>query len=133
MSSPPATGAMRRDENARCLARSVVNTLAEEPTLEAVTIDRARQKISVATLGRADVGKLAQRIRVEFEAAQSTSAERHCRLLAGEDDCWSCETPLSNQERQRITIKHDGNSTTIARITCPTAPKFWRWRDMPFP
>ncbi|MGA3284594.1 MAG: cation-translocating P-type ATPase [Verrucomicrobiota bacterium] len=133
MSSPPATGAMRCDENARCLARSVANTLAEEPTLEAVTIDRAHQTISVATLGRADVGKLAERIRIEFEAAQSTSAERHCRLLEGEDDCWSCETPLSNQERQRITIKHDGNSTTIARITCPTAPKFWRWRDIPFP
>jgi Cd2+/Zn2+-exporting ATPase len=124
---------MRCDENARCLARSVANTLAEEPTLEAVTIDRAHQTISVATLGRADVGKLAERIRIEFEAAQSTSAERHCRLLEGEDDCWSCETPLSNQERQRITIKHDGNSTTIARITCPTAPKFWRWRDIPFP
>ncbi|MGA9453711.1 MAG: cation-translocating P-type ATPase [Verrucomicrobiia bacterium] len=133
MSSPTAPGAVRRDENARCLARSVVNTLAEEPALEAVTIDRAHQKISVATLGRADVGKLAERIRVEFEAAQSTSAEHHCRLLAGENDCWSCETPLSSQERQRITIKHDGDSTTIARITCPTAPKFWRWRDMPFP
>jgi Cd2+/Zn2+-exporting ATPase len=133
MSSPPAAGGMHRDENARCLARSVADTLAEEPTLEAVTIDRAHQKIFVATLGRADVGKLAERIRVEFEAAQSTPAERHCRLLAGEDDCWSCEMPLSNLERQRITIKHDGDSTTIARITCPTAPKFWRWRDIPFP
>jgi Cd2+/Zn2+-exporting ATPase len=133
MSLPPATGANRHDEHARCLARSVVNTLAEEPTLEAVTIDRAHQKISLATLGRTDVGKLAERIRVEFEAAQSAPAEQHCRLLAGEDDCWSCEMPLSNLERQRITIKHDGDSTTIARITCPTAPTFWRWRDLPFP
>ena len=111
----------------------MVNTLAEEPALEAVTIDRAHRKISVATLGRADVGKLTERIRVEFEAAQSAPGEHHCRLLAGEDDCWSCETPLSSQERQRITIKHEGGSTTIARITCPTAPTFWRWRDMPFP
>ena len=124
---------MRRDENARCLARSVVNTLAEEPALEAVTIDRAHQTISVATLGRADVGKLAERIRSEFEAAQSAAAERHCSLLAGEGDCSSCETPLSSQERQRITIKHDGDSTTIARITCPTAPTFWRWRNFPLP
>jgi len=133
MSLPPATGALRRDEHARCLARSVVNTLAEEPALEAVTIDRAHQKISLATLGRADVGKLAERIRVDFEAAQSAAAGPHCRLLAGEDDCWSCEMPLSNLERQRITIKRDGDSTTIARITCPTAPTFWRWRDLPFP
>ena len=27
----------------------------------------------------------------------------------------------------------DGGATTIARVTCPTAPKFWRWRDLPFP
>jgi len=133
MSSPPATGAIRRDEDARCLARSVVNTLAEEPALEAVTIDRAHQTISVATLGPADVGKLAERIRAEFEAAQSAPAERHCSLLAGEGDCSSCEAPLSSQERQRIVIKHDGESTTIARITCPTAPTFWRWRNFPLP
>jgi len=38
-----------------CFARSVVDTLAEEKGLEAVTIDPARQKISVATLGRSDV------------------------------------------------------------------------------
>ncbi|MGD0745733.1 MAG: cation-translocating P-type ATPase [Verrucomicrobiota bacterium] len=133
MSSPETTGAPCPDENAHCLARSVVKTLAEEPALEAVTIDRAHRKISVATLGRADVGKLAARITREFEAAQSVPVKRHCRLLAGEEDCWSCETPLSSQERQRITIKHDGGSTTIARITCPTAPTFWRWRDLPFP
>ena len=40
----------------QCLARSVVDTLAEEPALEAVTIDRAHQKISVATLGRVPQG-----------------------------------------------------------------------------
>jgi Cd2+/Zn2+-exporting ATPase len=32
-----------------------------------------------------------------------------------------------------VTIKHDGGTTTIARVTCPTAPTFWRWRNMPFP
>src|SRR6266446_3719407 len=36
-------------------------------------------------------------------------------------------------DRQKITIQHDAGSTTIARITCPTAPKFWRWRDIPLP
>ncbi len=40
---------------------------------------------------------------------------------------------MSEEERQKITIQNDGLTTTIARLTCPTAPKFWRWRDMPFP
>src|SRR5208282_2240653 len=116
-----------------CLARSVLNTLAEEPTLEAVTIDRAHQKISVATLGRADVAKLTERITTQFQAAQAADAGRACSLLSGAGDCFSCDTPLSEAERKTITIQNDGPTTTIARITCPTAPKFWRWRDMPFP
>ena len=135
MSSPTATGAVRRDENARCLARSVVNTLAEEPALEAVTIDRAHQKISVATLGRADVGKLdgthhASNLKPRNPPPPNTI----CRLLDRRGRLLRVATRrCPSQERQRITIKHDGDSTTIARMTCPTAPKFWRWRDMPFP
>jgi Cd2+/Zn2+-exporting ATPase len=117
-----------------CLVRSVADTLAGEPALEAVTIDRAQRKISVATLGRTDVGKITDRIKRDFETAQSVPAEHRCRLLAGEEDCWSCESPLSEQERGRFTIKQDGDCTTLARVTCPTAPTFWRWWDiLPLP
>jgi Cd2+/Zn2+-exporting ATPase len=31
------------------------------------------------------------------------------------------------------TIEQAGNSTTVARITCPTAPGLWRWRHFPLP
>ncbi len=120
-------------EAARCLARSVVDTLAEEPALEAVTIDRAQQKISVATLGRADVGRLTERITTKFQEAQATDPGHACSLLNGQGDCLSCDRPLSEAEQKRITIRDDGPTTTIARVTCPTAPKFWRWRDIPFP
>ena len=58
----------------RCLARSLVETLAAEPALEAVTIDRARQKISVATLGRTDVESLTARISRELKTTQAVSA-----------------------------------------------------------
>jgi hypothetical protein len=40
---------------------------------------------------------------------------------------------LGEPERNQFTIQHDHGATTIARVTCPTAPKFWRWRDLPFP
>jgi len=109
-----------------------VDTLAQEPALEAVTIDRAQQRISVATLGRADVANLTDRLTEKFHLAQETGGES-CGLLTGEGDCLSCETPLSGQERQRVVIEHKGGATTIARVTCPTAPTFWRWRDLPFP
>ena len=54
-------------------------------------------------------------------------------LLEGEETAGTCDAPLSEQERHKITIQHEGTTTTIARVTCPTAPKFWRWRDLPWP
>jgi Cd2+/Zn2+-exporting ATPase len=133
MNSSPDQPAARPDGAGQCLARSVVDTLAEEPSLEAVTIDPAQKKISVATLGRTDVEKLTQRLTGKFQSAQNAGASHACSLLSGQSDCAVCGTPLSAAERQKITIQQDGGSTTIARVTCPTAPKFWRWRDLPFP
>ena len=52
----------KQSEHSKCFARSVVDALAEEPTLEAVTINRARKTISVATLGKSDEQKLSERL-----------------------------------------------------------------------
>jgi Cd2+/Zn2+-exporting ATPase len=133
MNSSPDKRTTHRDEAEQCLARSVVDTLVEESSLEAVTIDSAHRKISVATLGRADVEKLTQRLTGKFQSAQSAELNHACSLLNGKGDCAICGSPLSEAERKQFTILHDGGSTTIARVTCPTAPKFWRWRDLPFP
>ncbi|MBW8864617.1 MAG: hypothetical protein JF609_06785, partial [Verrucomicrobia bacterium] len=70
-----------------CLARSVADSLAEEPALEAVTFDAAAQKISVATLGRTDVEKLTQRLTGRIQSAQNVEASRACSLLSGKSDC----------------------------------------------
>jgi Cd2+/Zn2+-exporting ATPase len=111
----------------------VVDTLAEEPGLEAVTIDTAQRKISVATLGRADVEKLTAKISAKISSVQNSAAGQACSLLTGKSDCAHCSQPLSENEQKKITIRRDATTTTIARVTCPTAPKFWRWRDIPFP
>ena len=127
------TTAAKSEIQAGCFARTMLNTLAEEPALEAVTIDRAQQKISVATLGRTDVEKITARITRELESAQATAVENRCSLLDGKNACATCAVPLSETERKAVIIRTEGNATTIARVTCPTAPKFWRWRDLPFP
>jgi Zn2+/Cd2+-exporting ATPase len=132
MSAAPEKNPARDEKTGRCLARSVVDTLASEPALEAVTIDRAQQKISVATLGRVDLEPITERLTQKFQAAQNSAGDA-CGLLTGQGDCWKCGAPLPDAEHQRITIQNDGKTTTIARVTCPTAPRFWRWRDIPFP
>lgn len=132
--NPPVTTSRSDDGTvSSCFTRAVADVLAKEPALEAVTIDRTHQKISVATLGRTDLEKLSARITTQFQQAQDTMPGRACSLLSGAGDCLTCETPLTEPERKNITIQHTNCTTTIARVTCPTAPKFWRWRNLPFP
>src|SRR5260370_25392134 len=118
---------------AKCVARSVAKPFAEAPTLKAVTIDRIRQTISVATLGQTNIPEITERIRNTIRTAQEADEKHPCLLLEGEGDCSVCAIPLSESERQKINIRHDAGATTIARVTCPTAPSFWRWRDIPWP
>jgi len=120
-------------QTATCLARSVVETLANEPGLEAITIDPAREKISVATIGRVAQGGIDTLTRRVTEKIQGTLENRSCGLLEGAADCDRCDTPLSPGERRNVVIRREGGSTTISRATCPTAPAFWRWRDLPLP
>src|SRR4051812_36041411 len=125
------TGSAEADGN--CIVRSVASALASDPALEAVTIDREQKKIAVATLGQADETQIAQRVTESVRQAEAAATELRCTLLAGNSDCTSCKAPLSPLERQAITITHQGATTTIARVTCPTAPRFWRWRNIPWP
>lgn len=125
--SPRAPGA------SRCLARSVVDAMGAEPTLGAVTINRARQTLSLATLGKIDEPRLAENVSDRIQQAYQAGLSGHCLLLQGEGQCQTCHSPLSLEEQEKITIQHEGERTTIARVTCPTAPKFWRWRDIPWP
>ena len=133
MATVAAKDASRQPEPERCVARSMVNTMSVEPSLEAVTIDGANRKVSVATLGRLDVGKLTERISHDLETAQKAFAQNPCNLLNGSRDCAGCSQPLSAVELRKISIRTEGQTTTIARVTCPTAPKFWRWSELPFP
>ncbi|MDB6064671.1 MAG: heavy metal translocating P-type ATPase [Pedosphaera sp.] len=119
-------------QHAKCLARSVTDVLAEEPTLEAVTVNRLRKTISVATLGQVDVPRITERVATTIRNAEVDSGAA-CSLLSGVGDCNTCAMPLSPREKRAITIKNEGDATTIARVTCPTAPRFWRWRDIPWP
>jgi Zn2+/Cd2+-exporting ATPase len=133
MSGTSDPKAVRKPDTGKCLARSVADALVEDPTLEAVTVDRARRTISVATLGQTDVPRLTARISATVQRAQEADATPPCTLLAGETTCQTCGQPLADFERRKLTITQDAATTTIARVTCPTAPRFWRWRDIPWP
>jgi len=116
-----------------CLARSVAGMLAREPALEAVTVHRTEPAIAIATLANREVEGLADRVTAVVAAGRQTSARHRCQLLAPTGNCAECDIPLSPAEHQTVTVTRDGDRSVIARITCPTAPRFWRWRDLPLP
>jgi hypothetical protein len=72
---------------AKCVARSVARAFSRDPTLEAVTIDRNRHTISVATLGKTNVPEITERIRNTIRTAQEADEQHPCLLLEGEGDC----------------------------------------------
>ena len=133
MSAAPKSKTERASVSSKCLTRSVVDVLSKEPTLEAITINRSRQVLSVATLGQTDVPRLTSRLAERLHQTETADKDVHCALLAGEGNCSTCDAPLSVKELERIAIRQDGDTTTIARVTCPTAPSFWRWTQVHLP
>lgn len=131
MSSETAASGSQPD--AHCLARSVLAEFSANPGLEAVTIDREKRRISVATIGRVDVPRLTERISSTVEQAQLRHEGGSCGLLEGSGDCSQCPRVLPDVVTGKMTVRHEDDRTTIARVTCPTAPSFWRWRDIPLP
>ncbi len=123
----------QKPDSADCLVHSVAAALAAEPSLEAVTIHRSGDSVSVATLGKMHDPALEDRVVETVRRARKISDDNHCGLLEGKSDCAVCTIPFAPFERQSITIKRDSEKTTIARVTCPTAPQFWHWRKISLP
>ncbi|MEY2408800.1 MAG: Zn2+/Cd2+-exporting ATPase [Verrucomicrobiota bacterium] len=125
---PPVAAGME------CLVRSVADVFEQEPGLEAVKFNRARHSLSLATLGKPDTAAIEKAVteRVDRVQRQPEGGDK-CGLLKGDPDCSRCLIPPLISAPPRLTIEHGPETTTIARVTCPTAPKFWRWTSLPFP
>ena len=113
-----------------CLVQTVADVMRREPALEAVKIDRVQQSISLATLGQPnpDLERVVTR---QIRALQSQTPP--CRLLEGDASCDSCELSFDPEWKRTLNIQQEKATTTIARVSCPTAPRFWKWRAFPLP
>jgi Zn2+/Cd2+-exporting ATPase len=122
-----------RDAEKPCLIRTVTRAMAGEPALEAVKVDRERGAISVATLGQPRSTDLVGDLTEELRRLEPSGEERGCDLLAGKSDCEQCDEAGTVVTGPGLTVRQEGEVTTIARVTCPTAPRFWRWREVMWP
>ena len=93
-------------------------TLAEflrsAPGVEAVRIDPVAHKISLATLGAVDEAALRHQLAATLAAIE---AQLGAAVAA----------PAG------FTLRREGGMTELAGETCPTAPKFWKWREFSWP
>lgn len=128
-----STPTQPKAESADCLVHSVATALASEPTLEAVTFDRSGDSVSVATFGKEPDPGLEERVAAAVRRAHEASVKIRCGLLEGKPDCSDCALPFAPIERKNFTIRREADRTTIARVTCPTAPQFWHWRRISWP
>src|SRR5262245_61042959 len=132
----PAAMTETRDEAAAespCLVKTMAEAFSAEPSLEAVRIDHAGQSVSVATLGKPDSLPIERDVGARIKRLQEGNERGHCQLLLGHEGCDTCPTPYPPGTGQGLTIERKPGMTTIARVTCPTAPKFWRWHSLPLP
>ena len=118
---------------ATCLARSLFAVIGVEPRLEAVTVSANDKAFSLATIGPGASKDLEKQVNQAIQEGSRSGRALGCGLLAGTNDCSSCPHPLAAELRSHVTINQTNDGTTFARVTCPTAPKFWRWRRLPLP
>jgi Cd2+/Zn2+-exporting ATPase len=117
----------------RCLVDAVAEVMAHEPSLEAVRFDRVHRTVSVATLGNADPTALEQRLTRRIQQVQPAPGSSTCCVIEGQGTCRDCPEPVRSKVALNLDVQHDAQGTTVARLTCPTRQRFWRWRSLPWP
>ena len=116
-----------------CLARSVATVLGHERSLEAVTVPVLGANATLATLGKRATPELEALVRTAVLEGEAAGRAIGCGLLSGKNDCESCPQPLDEAARGTMQVSRSPASATFSRVTCPTAPSFWRWQNLPLP
>ena len=118
---------------APCLVQAAVAELVKHHSVEAIAIKAVEGKISVATIGQAADSGAAEGIQAALAKAQADSTAERCRLLQADPNCARCGHPVAPMHQAGFTVTESAGAVTVARVRCPTVPKFWRWRDFPLP
>ncbi len=90
--------------------------LASQSGVEAIRLNAEERSVQVATLGQVDVGALQSQINELLRTLDD-------KLLALPIDAHAEGLQLTRKEGELL----------LQKPTCPTAPRFWKWRDFEWP
>ena len=97
---------------------ALADFLLEEPSIEAIRLNPESKRVEMATLGRVD-GELLQ--------AKLTE------VLRAVDARWLQKTETVPAHSGMLDVRQKDGALVLEKPSCPTAPKFWKWRDFAWP
>lgn len=92
--------------------------MLDDPQIEALEISHGERRIKVATIGPVDEEDLKERLGEVLKSVEREFGRLH-------------DLSLGTDALIRSTESKD--STLFEKKTCETAPKFWSWREVPWP
>ncbi len=97
---------------------SIEDFLMLEDGVEAIRVNRDGRKVSVATLGQVDAAALQARLSA---------------ILRSLDEHLARNGSMPHVPAGALHVKQSDGELLIEMPTCPTAPKFWKWREFEWP
>ena len=93
--------------------------LSSEQGVEAIRVSPAERQVSIATLGNVDTVALQEKL---------------SELLRSLDSTWVVGAKLQPLHAPAsLHLEQSENGVLIEKPSCPTAPKFWKWREFEWP
>ncbi|MBI5691206.1 MAG: cadmium-translocating P-type ATPase [Verrucomicrobia bacterium] len=90
--------------------------LREQPGVTAVRIDPSAHRLAVATIGRAPVPGLEEKLAATIAAIEAQVAARS-----------------TGKAPTGFSLRQSGGATVLGRESCVTAEQLWLWREMEWP
>lgn len=112
------TNANQSNAQPELWVRELARFLRAQPGVEAVRLNPADRKVSLATLGSVDTAVLDARLAEVIAAIESR--------IAG-------KVPGPAAAPAGFVFRSEGDATVLAKESCETAPHFWKWREFKWP
>jgi Cd2+/Zn2+-exporting ATPase len=91
--------------------------IAAHEGVEAIRVDAAARQVRLATLGPVDAVALQARLNEMLRQLDAAAPA----LAAGQSTA------------RGLTVSQEAGRVTLAKPACPTAPRFWQWREFEWP
>ncbi len=99
-------------------AEALADFLLQQKGVEAIRLNPAERTVQVATLGRVDAALLQARLNEVLRALDA-------HLLAARE--------AGRPDLGPVQLTEEAGAVRLEKPSCPTAPRFWKWRDFEWP